>query len=74
MSVQIKAGKNNILAHLMKYLGCYNQSFELKPSEAAVQRCSIKKLFLKISQYLKENTCAGAALLINLQARGLRLY
>ena len=68
MSVQIKAGKNNILAHLMKYLGCY------KPSEAAVQRCSIKKLFLKISQYLKENTCAGAALLINLQARGLRLY
>ena len=35
------------------------------------QRCSLKKLFLKISQHPQENTCAGvksAVFLINLQA------
>ena len=26
------------------------------------RRCSIKKLFLKITQYLQENTCAGVSL------------
>ena len=37
-------------------------------TEAVVQRCSVKKLFLKISQYSQENTCAKASLLIKLQA------
>ena len=29
-------------------------------SEAVVQRCSVKKVFLEISQNLQENTCARA--------------
>ena len=29
--------------------------------EAVVQRCSVKKVFLEISQNLQENTCAGAS-------------
>ena len=35
------------------------------------QRCSVKKLFLKISQDLQENTCARFSLLIKLQAWGI---
>ena len=29
--------------------------------EAAVQRCSVKKVFLKISQNSQENTCASVS-------------
>ena len=31
-------------------------------------RCSIKKLFLKFSQYSRENTCVGVSFLIKTQA------
>ena len=37
-------------------------------AEAAPQRCSIKKMFLKNSQNSQENTCAIASFLIKLQA------
>ena len=36
--------------------------------EAVAQRCSIKKVFLKILQNSQENTCARASFLIKLQA------
>ena len=36
--------------------------------EAVVQRCSVKKLFLEISQNSQENTWAGVSFLIRLQA------
>ena len=39
-------------------------------SESVVQRCSIKKVFLKISQNLQENTYARVSFLINLQVWG----
>ena len=32
------------------------------------RRCSIKKPFLKISQYSQENTCVGVSLLLKIQA------
>ena len=35
--------------------------------ESVVRRCSLKKMFLKISQILWENTCAGISILISLQ-------
>ena len=35
--------------------------------EAVVQRCSVKKVFLKISQNSQENPCARVSLLIKLQ-------
>ena len=40
--------------------------------QAVTQRCSIKKVFLKISQYSQENTCAKASFLIKLQASGMK--
>ena len=42
--------------------------------EAVVQRCSIKKVFLEISQNSQENTCARVSFSIKLQARGMQLY
>ena len=36
--------------------------------EAVVQRCSVKKVFLEISQNSQENTCARVLFLIKLQA------
>ena len=44
----------------------------IKQTEAVAQRCSVKKVFLEISQNLQENTCARVTFLIKLQALGLR--
>ena len=45
-------------------------SLEYFETEAVAQRCSLKKMFLKISQNSQENTCPRDSLLIKLQARG----
>ena len=37
-------------------------------SEAVIRRCSVKKVFLKISQNSQENTCARVSFLTKLQA------
>ena len=37
-------------------------------AEAVVKRCSVKKLFLEISQNSQENSCDGASFIIKLQA------
>ena len=42
--------------------------------EAVDQKCSVKKVFLEISQNSRENTFARASLLIKLQASSLQLY
>ena len=39
--------------------------------ETVAQTCSVKKVFLKISQNLQKNTCARVSFLINLQANRL---
>ena len=39
-----------------------------KSLEGVVQRCSVKKVFLEISQNSQENTCASVSFLIKLQA------
>ena len=41
------------------------------PGEVA-QKCSVEKVFLKISQYSQENTCARVSFLIKLQAFSYR--
>ena len=46
----------------------------VKFQEALVQRCSVKKVFLEISQNLQKNTCARVSFLIKLQALCLQLY
>ena len=45
--------------------------WQLTGIEAVVQRCSVKKVFLEISQNSQENTCARASSLIKLQELGL---
>ena len=40
--------------------------------KAVVQRCSVKKVLLEISQNSQENTCARVSFLIKLQASGIR--
>ena len=42
--------------------------------EAVAQRCSLKKVFLKISQNSQENTCTRVYFLIKLQNSGMQLY
>ena len=42
--------------------------------EAVAKRCSVKKIFLEISQNLQKNICARASFLIMLQASALQLY
>ena len=41
---------------------------------AVVQRCSVKEVFLEISQNSQQSSCARACFLIKLQASGLQLY
>ena len=36
-----------------------SQFVNVKVQEAVAQRCSVKKVFLKISQNLQENNCTG---------------
>ena len=50
-----------------------NTSFYLT-SEAVVPRCSVKKVFLELSQNSQENTRARFSLLVKLQASSLQLY
>ena len=56
-----------------KFAGCGKNSVEGLAAEAVAQRCSVKKVFLGISQNSQENTCARISFLIKLQASGLRL-
>ena len=51
----------NVLINLLDY-------FYFHSTEAVVQRCSVKKVFLGISQKSQENTCARVSFSIKLQA------
>ena len=53
---------------------CYHPEFLLKRrlSEAVVWRCSVKKVFLAISQNSQENACARVSFIMKSQALGLR--
>ena len=45
-----------------------------KDTEAVLQRCSVKKVALEISQNSLKSTCARVSFLIKLLGSGLRLY
>ena len=55
-----------------------NQSFRYKGmqfsiyTKAVAQRCSVKNVFLEISQNSQKNTCARVSFLVKLQAWDLR--
>ena len=55
-----------VAATLMQVSGKYSSS--IHSGEAVVPRCSVKKVFLEISQNSQENTCARDSFLIKLQA------
>ena len=44
------------------------QKKQKKLTETVTQRCSVKKVFLEISQNSQENTCSRSSFLIGLQA------
>ena len=48
--------------------------FNPQLSEALVRKCSVKRLFLTVSQKSQENTCVNVPFLIKLKASGLQLY
>ena len=60
----------NIIITFMLQLFNNNRETMLH-AEAVVQSCSVKKVFLEISQNSQENTCARVSFLIKLQASGL---
>ena len=49
------------------YFGLYEPSSAF--TEAVVQRCSVKKVFLEISQNSQDNICVVVSFLIKLQPR-----
>ena len=50
--------------HICKYPDC---SLYSRFPEAVVQRCSVKEVFLEISQKLLGNTCGRVSFLVKLQ-------
>ena len=52
----------------MKYLYVLEPMLSYKYPKAVAWRCSIKKVFLEISQNSQEHTCARVSFLIKLQA------
>ena len=69
---KVKKAKRFYKKPIFKQLAVGTQFSNL--SEVIVWRCSVKRMFLKISQNSQENTCARVSVLIKLQARGLKLY
>ena len=63
--VLCKARQKHFLHEAAKFYG-QNPSTNTNPNlETVVQRCSVNKMFLEISQNSKENICARVFSLIN---------
>ena len=62
----------HVLARKVPFLIEVFQIIKVKEAEAVAKKCSVKKLFLEISQNSQNNTCARVSFLIKLQ--GLQLY
>ena len=65
-----------IVLELFSNSNCFYYLIIIQIIEAVIQRSSVNKVFLEISQEknLQENTCARVSFLIKLQASGLQLY
>ena len=51
-----------------------SNAVHLSRTEAVTRRCSVKKVFLKISRNLQENICVGVPFLKNYWPAGLKIY
>ena len=49
-------------------------SLNVKQTEAVVQRCSVEKVFLEISQNSQENTCTRVSFFNKVVGLSLQLY
>ena len=66
---------SNVLLNAdIHHLNLYLINYVFRSTEAVIQRCSLEKLFLEISQNSQENTCARVSFLIKLQVLALQLY
>ena len=55
--------------NVMKFFDLYNAYFNQKQTEAVARRCSVKKVFEKISPNSLKNLCARVSFLIKSQAK-----
>ena len=53
----------------VKNLGTFTAKFLVINAETVIRRCSVKKVFLKISQISQENHCGRLSFLIKLKKR-----
>ena len=81
LAVSLKAEWNDVSVSFKPTSDVFERSLRGEKSvsdtqhkEAVVQRCSVKQVFLEISQNSQENTCTRVSVLITLQALGLQLY
>ena len=64
-----KRGKTGEVRFIYKTFICLkNITNKIERPEAVARRCSVKKVFLEISQSSQKNTCVRASFSINLQA------
>ena len=65
---------NNVFLRPVTIILNHNFDKQLNQYRSSHQRCSIKKVFLEISQMSQKNICARVSFSIKLQALGLQLY
>ena len=58
----------------MKNYRTFNKHFGFQQQQAVARWCSVKKVFLEISQNSQENTCARVFFLIKLQVSEEHLF
>ena len=69
-TVEVKLSSESLFKQIFRRLlhfWFYSWTFFSYTVEAVDERCSVKKVFLEISQNSQENTCARVPFLINLQ-------
>ena len=69
----IKLQRGMVIEEFLDSNGAFYNGNE-SDTEAVVQRCSLKKVFLEIPQSSQENTCTRVSFLIKLEAWRLQLY
>ena len=68
------AASKSLFGYLVSGPSMNDGSLKQVNTEAVAQRCSVKKVFLEISQNSQENACARASFLIKLQASVLKVW
>ena len=70
----IQTFNSNKFSFISQWLYVSTAGFFYAHVEAVSQRCSVKKVFMKISQNSQENTCQRVSFLIKLQAKACNFF